>query len=493
MFFNSLDFGLFLPIVFCIYWFVFGKSRKAQNIFIIVASYFFYGCWDWRFLLLIAFSTGLDFFLGKEMQKSTSDKRRKLLLRTSLVVNLGLLGFFKYFNFFVDSFVSSISLFGYEFDGLFIDILLPVGISFYTFQTLSYSLDVYRKDIEATQDFTEFAAYVSFFPQLVAGPIERATDFLPQFQKDRRFDYSIASDGMRQILWGLFKKVLIADNAAKFANQIFDNHETFDGPMLFIGTIFFGFQIYGDFSGYSDMAIGTAKLFGFDLRKNFSYPYFSESIQDYWRRWHISLNTWFNDYLFMPLSLKYRTKGKVAIVASLLVTFLLSGLWHGANWTYVVWGGLNGIYFLPSQFKRKKKKGKKKKKKKKEGFKYQVTRFTNIGITFTLTCFAWVFFRSESLGQAFTMFRKIGADLLSKESYIQVINTFYWDITFRVPIILLCFITLEWFCQKFTYPLEGLRNVKFKALRYAIYLGIILLVFFEGNFGERIEFIYFQF
>ena len=301
MIFNSIDFAVFIPIVFFVYWFFLSKSLKGQNLFLVVVSYFFYGYWDYRFLFLIAFSSLLDFFIGLQMQKASSQEKKKLLLVASVFVNLGLLGFFKYYNFFIDEFVHVFTFFGFEFNGLFVDVLLPVGISFYTFQTLSYTIDAYKGDVKVTDDLIAFSAYVSFFPQLVAGPIERAADFLPQFQKKRYFDSQLASNGMKQILWGITKKVLIADNAAHIANEIFNNSNGHTGPTLFLGSVFFAFQIYGDFSGYSDIAIGTSRLFGFDLKMNFNFPYFSRNISEFWRRWHISLNTWFRDYLYIPL------------------------------------------------------------------------------------------------------------------------------------------------------------------------------------------------
>ncbi len=301
MFFNSIDFAIFLPIVFVLYWFVFKKNLKFQNGLIVVSSYVFYAWWDWRFLSLILFSTLVDYFVGIQLSKENNQIRRKLLLWTSIIVNLGFLGFFKYFNFFLDNFIAAFSFFGNEIQSSSLNIILPVGISFYTFQTLSYSIDVYKRKMEPTKDFIAFSAFVSFFPQLVAGPIERASNLLPQFYKKRRFEYVKAMDGLRQILWGLFKKMVIADNCAEYANLIFNNSDDCTGSTLVIGALFFTFQIYGDFSGYTDIAIGTSRLFGFNLKKNFAFPYFSRDIAEFWRRWHISLSSWFKDYLYIPL------------------------------------------------------------------------------------------------------------------------------------------------------------------------------------------------
>ena len=345
MLFNSLDFAIFLPIFFFLYWFVTNKNLQLQNFLIVVASYIFYGRWDWRFLFLIFFSSITDYIIGKGLQVIEKEKYRKVLLWISIVTNIGFLGFFKYYNFFVNSFVTAFSFWGKSISVNSLDIILPVGISFYTFQTLSYTIDVYKRKLEPAKDIISFLAFVSFFPQLVAGPIERATNLLPQFYKKRVFEYDKAVDGMRQMLWGLFKKVVIADNCAEYANTIFNNYTDFSGSTLVLGAIFFTFQIYCDFSGYSDMAIGMSRLFGFNLMKNFAFPYFSRDIAEFWRRWHISLSTWFRDYLYIPLG---GSKGSLSkIVRNTFIIFLVSGFWHGANWTFIIWGFLNALYFLP--------------------------------------------------------------------------------------------------------------------------------------------------
>jgi len=302
MFFNSVEFAIFLPIVFCLNWFVVGKNLRIQNALLLLASYFFYGWWDWRFLSLIAFSSLVDYFVGIGLGRTNNRAKRKLLLLTSIFVNIGFLAFFKYFNFFAENFYKAFTFLGQPIsDLILLNIILPVGISFYTFQTLSYSIDTYRRKLEPTKDIIAFFAFVSFFPQLVAGLIERATNLLPQFYTNRVFKYDEATDGMRQILWGLFKKIVIADNCAIYANDIFSNYGNYSGSTLLLGAVFFAFQIYGDFSGYSDIAIGTSRLFGFNLMRNFAFPYFSRDIAEFWRRWHISLSTWFRDYIYIPL------------------------------------------------------------------------------------------------------------------------------------------------------------------------------------------------
>lgn len=338
MLFNSFEFLIFLPIVFLLYWFVF-KGRQVQNVLIVAASYVFYGWWDWRFLILIFITTILSYLSGILIEKYR--KNSKWICGANITINIGILCYYKYVNFFAENLQAVVNQFGYQLDWVTLDIILPVGISFYTFQSLSYTIDVYRRDTNATKDFISFTSFISFFPQLVAGPIERSTNLLPQFLKSRVFDYTNAVIGMRQILWGFFKKLIIADNCAQLANSIFDNYQNCNASLLLLGAIFFTFQIYGDFSGYSDIAIGTARLFGINLMKNFNLPYFSRDIAEFWRRWHISLNKWFIDYVYIPLGGSRVAKSK--IIRNILIVFFLSGLWHGANWTYIVWGLYNGV------------------------------------------------------------------------------------------------------------------------------------------------------
>lgn len=344
MLFNSFEFLIYLPIVFILYWFVFNKTLKLQNLLVVVVSYIFYGWWDWRFLLLIGFTTLCSYLSG--ILIASYEGRRKLQKAVSIcniVLNLTILGIFKYFNFFADNFAILFRSFGYEINWVTLDILLPVGISFYTFQALSYSIDVYQKKIEPTKDIIAFFAFISFFPQLVAGPIERATNLLPQFLRERKFDYSAAVDGCRQMLWGFFKKIVIADNCAVCVNSIFENYTELPASTLLLGGFWFTFQIYCDFSGYSDIAIGCAKLFGIKLMKNFNFPYFSRDIAEFWRRWHISLTTWFRDYIYIPLG--GSRVGKWKAVRNTMIIFLVSGFWHGANWTFIVWGGISCFTF----------------------------------------------------------------------------------------------------------------------------------------------------
>ena len=337
MLFNSFNFAIFMPVVFIIYWVVNEKSLKLQNILLLLASYFFYACWDYRFLFLLIFSTFLDFFTGLRMLSAKTKDKKKAWFWLSICINLGILGFFKCYNFFIDSFADGFSFLGIKANFWTLQVILPVGISFYTFHGLSYVIDIYKNRIEPEKNFIDYAVFVSFFPLLVAGPIERATHLLPQIKRVRIFDYSKAVDGLRQILWGLFKKVVIADNAAKFADNIFNNGSAYGGSTILLGAIFFAVQIYCDFSGYSDIAIGTARLFGIELLRNFAFPYFSRDIAEFWQRWHISLSSWFRDYLYIPLG---GSKASTAIrIRNTFIIFLVSGFWHGAIWTFIFFGG----------------------------------------------------------------------------------------------------------------------------------------------------------
>ena len=484
MLFNSIDFAIFLPLVFVIYWFVANRNLKLQNALIVTASYLFYGWWDWRFLSLILFSTVLDYTIGINLGKSREERTRKLLLWSSILLNLGILGFFKYYNFFVDNFVAAFSFFGGSISPNSLNIILPVGISFYTFQTLSYTIDVYRNKLEPTKDFVAFAAFVSFFPQLVAGPIERATRLLPQFYVSRNFEYQRAVDGMRQILWGLFKKVVIADGCAEYANLIFGNSGEYSGSTLLLGAFFFTFQIYCDFSGYSDIAIGTARLFGFDLMRNFAYPYFSRDVAEFWRRWHISLSTWFRDYLYIPLG--GSRGGTAKRIRNTFAIFIVSGFWHGANWTFIFWGALNAIYFLPLLLTDRNRnhleivaQGR---------VLPSVREGVNMVMTFLLMVMTWIFFRAEDLGHAFQIISEIFSDSIFSVPEFAHKRDAAW-----VLLLLLVFLIIEWFGRESEFAIERVKLIKSTAARWSIYLVVILSIYFLGNFSESIEFIYFQF
>lgn len=478
MLFNSIEFALFLPAVFLVYWFVFKNNLKLQNLWVVIASYIFYGWWDYRFLSLIAFSSIVDYYVGLGLLKTDNNHKRKILLLTSILVNLGFLGFFKYYNFFAESFAEAFTLLGQPIKADRLNIILPVGISFYTFQTLSYSIDVYRRKLEPTKDFVAFFAFVSFFPQLVAGPIERATNLLPQFYKQRVFNYSQAIDGMRQILWGLFKKIVIADNCATYANQIFNNYTDYSGSTLLLGVFFFAFQIYGDFSGYSDIAIGTSRLFGFNLMRNFAFPYFSRDIAEFWRRWHISLSTWFRDYVYIPLG--GSQGGKVQALRNTVIVFAVSGFWHGANWTFIVWGLLNAIYFIPLLLANK---NRVHTNNAAEGKLFaSVKEFAQISTTFFLTLIAWVFFRSDSLAIAFNYLK----GMFNKSFFtLPQVHSIY---TLGLILVL---IIVEWLQRSKQHALMFDGITLPRVVRWSFYYGIIIVIAMFG--GKQQEFIYFQF
>lgn len=494
MLFNSIEFAIFLPIVFLLYWFVFKSNLRLQNFFIVIASYVFYGWWDWRFLLLISFTTLCSWGSGiliektRKGQTASSERRAKLISGLNIILNLGILGFFKYYGFFIQAFTDAFLLFGKPLNIYSLQIILPVGISFYTFQALSYSIDVYKRKIEPTRDIVAFFAFVSFFPQLVAGPIERATNLLPQFYKKRLFEYDKAADGMRQILWGLFKKIVVADNCAILVDSIYTQQESQGGIILFIGMIAFAFQIYCDFSGYSDIAIGTARLFGINLMQNFNYPYFSRDIAEFWRRWHISLTTWFRDYVYIPLG---GSRGsKAMIIRNTFIIFLLSGFWHGANWTFIIWGAYHAILFMPLILLGKNRKylntvaaGK---------VLPSLKDFIQIVFTFFLVVIGWIFFRSESVVEAFkyidgVFFSPASFLDLSSFSLIRFKVSGYTMIFIFMSVCLLLFV--EWIQRSRIHGLE-IHGMK-KPVRWTIY--ILLSLFIYLTHANPAQFIYFQF
>ena len=476
MLFNSIEFLLFFPTIFILYWFVFNKNLKYQNSLILASSYVFYGWWDHRFLSLIFLSTIVDYVIGLNISNQSSKKKQKLLLWGSVLFNLSVLGFFKYYNFFVDSWVELFSSVGYEIKSVWtLNIILPVGISFYTFQTMSYTIDIYRKKLEPTKDFISFASFVSFFPQLVAGPIERASNLLPQILKKREFQHVQVIQGLKLILWGLFKKVVIADSLAPIVDDIFSNYQDFGGGTLWLGAIYFSFQIYCDFSGYSDIAIGTSKLFGFELMSNFKFPYFSRNIGEFWRRWHISLSTWFRDYLYIPLG--GSQKGNWKSIRNIFIIFLVSGFWHGANWSFIFWGLFHSILFLPTFMFNKNR-------------NYtssiiaantllpSLKEFINVVTTFLLVTIGWVFFRSESIGDSFSY-------LTSMISNINIVTHLSPKINFYILVLVL----VDW-TQRFD---ERNLFVTFPKLIFKIFVIICVFLILINFKKESQQFIYFDF
>lgn len=480
MLFNSFEFLIFLPAVFLLYWFVF-KPLKWQNLFVVAASYLFYGWWDWRFLILIAITTFCSYASGLLIQKYAGRRtRRRIVCATNILLNLIILGIFKYLNFFGENFALLLDALGFKCDWVTLDILLPVGISFYTFQALSYTIDVYRGNIQPTRNIVAFFAFISFFPQLVAGPIERATNLLPQFLAPRRFDYAKAVDGMRQILWGLFKKMVVADNCAVAVNMIFGQYQSFDGLTLFIGALLFTFQIYGDFSGYSDIAIGTARLFGINLMRNFNYPYFSRDIAEFWRRWHISLTTWFRDYLYFPLGGSRR--GKWKSIRNTFIIFLVSGMWHGANWTFICWGAYNAALFLPLLI---------------SGHNRRYTgvvaqgrllpslkELLQMAVTFLLVVIGWIIFRAENINDAFNYITLMVTD------FTPCVPQHGKSALFYAALLLV----VEWLHRDKQFGLQisdGGGLLARRTVRWAIYVVLALFTLLWA--GTQEEFIYFQF
>lgn len=484
MLFTSLDFAIFIPLVFGLYWFVTQKNLRLQNLLIVVSSFVFYGWWDWRFLILIVFSLLVDYTVGRTMAKEEVPKRRTALLWVSMAANFGLLGFFKYHQFFVDNFVAAFTFFGQPIQVRSLNLILPVGISFYTFQTMSYTIDVYRKKIVPTKDLVAFAAYVSFFPQLVAGPIERAAHLLPQFLKKREFRYDLAVDGMRQILWGLVKKVVIADNCAYFANQIFFNSDDLNGSSLLLGGIFFMIQIYGDFSGYSDIAIGTARLFGFGLSQNFAFPYFSRNVAEFWRRWHISLSTWFRDYVYEPLGGNKRRSKPWITVRNNLILFLLIGFWHGPKWTFIMFGVLNALFFLPLFFSKRplRQKGIVA-----QGKLLPTWREASQMLVFNICALLGIIiFRADDLNHAYAYINGIlSPSLLAIPDYAGVTKSMV------VLALVTVFMMIEWLGRENQYAIEKMGLGWKKPLRLAFYYALVFCLFYFA--GPKQDFVYFQF
>lgn len=483
MLFNSLHYLFFLPMVFLTYWFLTNKSLKLQNFMLLAVSYFFYACWDWRFLFLLMFSTGLDYFTGLKMYDSTNERNRKIWFWLSIIVNVGFLGIFKYYNFFAESFANTLKIIGFNIHFKTLEVILPVGISFYTFHGLSYVIDIYKKRIIPERNLVDYSLFVSYFPLLVAGPIERATHLLPQIKKERIFNYNNAVDGLRQILWGLFKKVVIADNCAQFVNVVFDKPEQHTGSTLLVVIVLFAFQIYGDFSGYSDVALGSSRLFGIELLRNFNYPYFSRDIAEFWRRWHISLSTWFRDYLYIPLG--GSKGGVIKKIRNTFIIFLVSGFWHGANWTFIVWGLLNALYIMPSIISNTNRVNLDSIAK--DSLLPSFKELIQVLLTFSLTCIAWIFFRAKSLESAFNYLHTLFSKSLFTLPRLQSNQ-----ISFKTLVLFIAFfLIIEWINRKENHGLymKGSTNKIYKWILYFIVFVSIV----GWGVATKSEFIYFAF
>ena len=465
MLFNTFDFLIFFLLFFGVYWWLLDKNLKHQNFFLLVASYVFYGWWDWRFLSLIFLTTLTSYVAAQVIEDKNHSKKRSLIF--TLVLNFGILFYFKYTGFFIDLFNDLMKYSGHSTSIEWRKVLLPVGISFYTFQSLSYVIDVYRKQLKASRNFVEFAAFVSFFPQLVAGPIERAGQLLPQIQKKRHFDYDQAKVGLRYILWGLFKKMFIADSCAPLVEEIFSNHATVTSPTLWLGAFLFGIQIYCDFSAYSEIAIGTGKLLGIELMQNFRFPYFAINIKDFWKRWHISLTTWFKDYVFLPLGGSRVSFQKTII--NVFIVFVLSGLWHGANVTFLIWGLYHAfLYIIFIAFI--------------ERSKISIPSWLAVPITFALVLIGWVFFRAPSMSIAFDYLNGMFVPKMIGQT-VQVDG--------KVLIGILLLFGMEWFNRTKKFGLDLTAEIS-TTKRWALYFFFLTILLIYGNFDEQ-SFIYFNF
>ncbi|MBP6001419.1 MAG: MBOAT family protein [Flavobacterium sp.] len=477
MFFNSFHFALFLPLVFILYWWLGSKSKSYQNYILIAASYYFYSCWDWRFLFLLVFSTLLDYFSAIQIEKSEDRLQRKMWLWLCVSINLGFLGIFKYYNFFASSFAELLTDIGFKTNPLLLDLILPVGISFYTFHGLSYIIDIYYKRIQSERNFVDYSLFVSYFPLLVAGPIERATHLLPQVKVKRTFNFEKAKEGVYQIVWGLVKKVVIADSCAVYANEIFNNYPSMNSYSLLLGAVYFAFQIYGDFSGYSDIALGTSKLFGIDLLRNFNYPYFSRDIAEFWRRWHISLSSWFRDYLYIPLG---GSKGGMWFkIRNTFIIFLVSGFWHGANMTYVAWGLINALYFLPLLVLNRNRTNVDEIA---VGFNFASLRtMLQILMTFAITCLAWIFFRAKTIADALAYISRMFTNQHFDKQYF-TISRYNYELLAMVVL----FVWVEWNNRTKVEPISG----KYSWVKMGLCIAAIIAL---GVFSDYKEFIYFQF
>jgi D-alanyl-lipoteichoic acid acyltransferase DltB (MBOAT superfamily) len=481
--FNSIDFGVFLALVFLLYWFVLNKNSSRQNLLLAVASAVFYGWWNWKFLSLLFISSGIGFIAGIALSSRSSKTERKAILTVGILAHLSLLGFFKYFNFFIHNVARGFQFLGLDIQINHLQILLPVGISFFTFQSISYLIDVYRRQVQATKDPIAFFAFVAFFPQLVAGPIERASRLMPQMTKLRKFDSASAIDGARLLLWGLFKKVVVADNCALIVNQIFDSADRYNGSTLFLGALFFSFQIYGDFSGYSDMAIGIARLFGINLMRNFAFPYFTQNMADFWKRWHISLSTWFRDYIYIPLGGSRR--GTMLTIRNVFLVFLLSGLWHGANWTFVLWGLVHAILLVSYIIFKERYPAMENKPELSAGIS-RIREGLSIGGTFFLTTLTWVLFRADNIHVAKDIFQKI-----LSFSLLETPDMPNLPVVIMPFIMILFLVSVEWISRKKEHALEFLGTAWPRTLRWGFYCIILTCIYFFG--GPKQDFIYFQF
>jgi D-alanyl-lipoteichoic acid acyltransferase DltB (MBOAT superfamily) len=488
MLFNSLPFVIFFIIFFSLYWFVFNKNLKQQNLLLLTGSYIFYAWWDWRFLSLLILNSFINFILGIYIHKSQKESYKKILLYLGLIQGIGVLFVFKYFNFFITALVDMLSKFNLHFDIHILNLILPLGISFYTFRILSYLLDIDKGKIKPTTDWVVFFSYVSFFPSLISGPIDRARTFIPQMEKIRVFEYTQAVDGIRQILWGLFKKNLVADNCAMFTGQVFDNFNHIPASSLWISAFFYAFQIYADFSGYSDMAIGFSRLIGFNITKNFDYPFFSHNIVEYWRKWHISLTSWVTEYVYTPLTIAFRNYNKIGLIIAITINLIVIGLWHGANLTFIIFGLVHSCLFIP--FILKGNINKKIKNTKEKQLFPSFKEFLQIVSTFIIVMLAMIIFRAPSIKEAFAYLIKLfSPSVFDFPIFVpKIVYKYYLETAFFIIILIL----MEWRGRRNDHALAKLEITWSKYTRWIFYISIIITIFYFSSGSEQ-QFIYAQF
>ena len=482
MTFNSFNFLIFFVAIFLVYYFPLKGKTKAQNWLLLIASYVFYGIANWMMIPLLVSATAIFYFLGLAIQAS-QEKKRSILTAIGVLLGISFLLYFKYFNFFIESFSNLFNSIGLNTNWSTFNIILPLGISFFTFRLISYVIEISRGKTEPTKDFVVFATYVGFFPTIMSGPIDRPNNFIPQLKEKRLFNYDLVVAGCHQILWGLFQKVVIADNLAGIINGVWANIPSQSGSTLFVMAILYSFQIYTDFSGYSHMAIGVGKILGFRITKNFNYPYFSRNIAEFWRNWHISLTSWLTDYIFIPLNIKFRDLGNWGIILAILINMVIVGLWHGANWTFVVFGLFHGLLFIPlilngSIFKKKKLKVNK------LGLP-SLKDVSKILLTFLLWTFSLLIFRADDLDQTITYLSKIlSPSLFTIPSFVDLL------LVFTTVIFIVIFMLVEWFLRSYEVPISNFKLKK--PFNYMLYYSIVFCIIYFGNFGSS-QFIYFKF
>lgn len=483
MVFNSIPFVIFFTAFFLLYWLVVNRNLKAQNLLLLLGSYFFYAWTDWRLLSFLIAVSGLNYFLGLKIENATHEKTRRIYLYLGLLQGLGGLLFFKYYNFFVTSFTEAFHSIGISLGLTTLNLIVPLGISFFTFRTISYLLDIDKGKAEASKDWLVFFNYVAFFPSILSGPIDKAKTFIPQLESKREFNYHNVVDGLRQILWGLFKKVVIANNCAVITNDVFANYQSLPASSLVIGMFLYTIQIYADFSGYSDMAIGVARLLGFKITKNFDFPFFAQNIADFWRRWHISLTSWLTEYVFTPLSIYFRDYANYGLILAIVINFTLIGIWHGANWTYILFGFLHGVYYIPLILK-----GTMNKKKKLANTGWK--ELFNMVKTFSLVMLTFVIFRATSVTEAFDFYSHLVSKSLLQIPVLNGVSLLYFG---SILTYILFMLVMEWKAKMSEHTLEHFGTNQPKIVRWLSYCLLIMVIYYFSSAVSNQDFIYLQF